>query len=151
MDREIVLLCSLSGISTWLPRIMRRINVLKAPKIAVGANCVHRSHGNQALFTEMFGDVLESLQVARGCIMSMPPMPIELVRVVQNGLYWQVAATTAVLYDHVTTLDLEVELVWRRKWTFVQVLFVVNRYLGDALFVHGATQAWFSGEILEAA
>ncbi|KAG2018784.1 hypothetical protein CC2G_008175 [Coprinopsis cinerea AmutBmut pab1-1] len=46
-----------------------------------------------------------------------PPLPsledlLTLLRTVQQGLYWQVVATSVLLYDHVTTFDLEVELIW---------------------------------------
>ncbi|KAF8912247.1 hypothetical protein CPB84DRAFT_1761763, partial [Gymnopilus junonius] len=49
------------------------------------------------------------------------------------------AAATGVLYDHISTFDDEVELVWQRpKWTLVQLLFLVNRYVGDVMQVFGA-------------
>ena len=34
-----------------------------------------------------------------------------------------------VAYEHICTIDQEINLIWRRKWTGVTVLFVVNRYL----------------------
>lgn len=49
------------------------------------------------------------------------------------------STATCVVYDHLTTLDLEVELVWKRpKWSLVQVLFLINRYVGDALQIFSA-------------
>lgn len=59
--------------------------------------------------------------------------PIELFYQIQCVAYVQVAVTVAIFYDHFTTWDLEVELVWKRKWTVVTVLFIINRYLGDFL------------------
>ncbi|KIJ94819.1 hypothetical protein K443DRAFT_683451 [Laccaria amethystina LaAM-08-1] len=47
--------------------------------------------------------------------------------------YFQVAITVAVLYDHLITLDVEIDLIWKKKWSAVKVLFVINRYFGEAL------------------
>ncbi|EAU81570.2 hypothetical protein CC1G_02586 [Coprinopsis cinerea okayama7 len=67
-----------------------------------------------------------------------PPLPsledlLTLLRTVQQGLYWQVVATSVLLYDHVTTFDLE----RKKKWTLGQFLYVINRYAGHALALHG--------------
>ncbi|PPQ64816.1 hypothetical protein CVT26_002648 [Gymnopilus dilepis] len=44
------------------------------------------------------------------------------------------STATCVIYDHITTFDEEVELIWKRpKWTRVQIFFFINRYLGDAM------------------
>ncbi|KAJ2912639.1 hypothetical protein MD484_g7771, partial [Candolleomyces efflorescens] len=56
----------------------------------------------------------------------------------RNGNLFWIAATVVVLYDHLSTLDLEIELVWKKKWSLVQVLFLINRYLPDAGFLYGA-------------
>ncbi|TEB30788.1 hypothetical protein FA13DRAFT_1814259 [Coprinellus micaceus] len=65
-----------------------------------------------------------------------PPLSYEqLAWIVRNGLYSQVVYTAICLYDHITTLDLEVELIWKRKISLVQVLYFTNRYIGDAVFV----------------
>ncbi|RXW22042.1 hypothetical protein EST38_g3820 [Candolleomyces aberdarensis] len=56
----------------------------------------------------------------------------------RNGNLFWIAATVVVLYDHLSTLDLEIELVWKKKWSLVQVLFFINRYLPDAGFLYGA-------------
>ncbi|KDR69327.1 hypothetical protein GALMADRAFT_929285 [Galerina marginata CBS 339.88] len=46
--------------------------------------------------------------------------------------FLSLAMATCVVYDHITTLDEEVELVWKReKWNAVQILFFINRYTGD--------------------
>ncbi|KAF4614442.1 hypothetical protein D9613_002490 [Agrocybe pediades] len=60
---------------------------------------------------------------------------IELLRHENARAYLAVAAATCALYDHVTTLDEEIELVWRRKWSVVQMLFLFNRYAGDVLLM----------------
>ncbi|KAF9045071.1 hypothetical protein BJ165DRAFT_1475068 [Panaeolus papilionaceus] len=52
-------------------------------------------------------------------------------------VYGTLSATTFVLYDHLTTYDLEVAIVWKRKrWSYVQYLFMVNRYVGDTFMVY---------------
>ncbi|KDR69326.1 hypothetical protein GALMADRAFT_929086 [Galerina marginata CBS 339.88] len=49
------------------------------------------------------------------------------------------STATCVVYDHITTLDVEVELIWKRpKRTAVQLLFFLNRYVGDGMQLYGA-------------
>ncbi|KDR69340.1 hypothetical protein GALMADRAFT_256190 [Galerina marginata CBS 339.88] len=49
------------------------------------------------------------------------------------------AAATCTIYDHLTTLDDEIELIWKRpRWSPVQYLFLVNRYAGDAMQFYSA-------------
>ncbi|KDR69529.1 hypothetical protein GALMADRAFT_230699 [Galerina marginata CBS 339.88] len=46
------------------------------------------------------------------------------------------SSATCVIYDHLTTLDVEVELIWKKpRQTAVQPLFFVNRYVGDSRFI----------------
>lgn len=41
------------------------------------------------------------------------------------------STATCVVYDHLTTFNDEIQLVWKRpKWSVVQVLFLINRYVG---------------------
>ncbi|KAF9041310.1 hypothetical protein BJ165DRAFT_1488404 [Panaeolus papilionaceus] len=52
-------------------------------------------------------------------------------------VYGTLSATTFVLYDHITTFDLEVDIVWKRKkWSIVQYLFMVNRYMADVYMIY---------------
>ncbi|KAG1784585.1 uncharacterized protein HD556DRAFT_211122 [Suillus plorans] len=44
--------------------------------------------------------------------------------------YFIVASSTAVVYDWVLTFAREFELVWRRRWSFVTVLYVCVRCIG---------------------
>ncbi|EAU82649.2 hypothetical protein CC1G_07931 [Coprinopsis cinerea okayama7 len=68
--------------------------------------------------------------------------------VVKSDINSTVAATSIALYDHITTLDLEVELIWKKKFSVVQLLFILSRYSGDALFLHGtAYQLWLKGDV----
>ncbi|KAJ2916157.1 hypothetical protein MD484_g4249, partial [Candolleomyces efflorescens] len=54
-----------------------------------------------------------------------------------NGTLFQVVCTTIVLWDHISTFDLEVELIWKKKLSLAQILYFVNRYVGDTLFLYG--------------
>jgi len=40
----------------------------------------------------------------------------------------QLASSSIIVFDHVVTLDLEVDLIWRSSWSFGKVLFIINRY-----------------------
>ncbi|KAF9467224.1 hypothetical protein BDZ94DRAFT_61712 [Collybia nuda] len=47
----------------------------------------------------------------------------------------QLATTIVIVYDHLTTLDREIEFIWAKKWSLAQIIFVVNRYLGDVVYI----------------
>lgn len=47
---------------------------------------------------------------------------------VQCSNYVYVASTAFFVYDYLTTLDIETELVWPAEWTPLKVLFLLNRY-----------------------
>ncbi|KJA27070.1 hypothetical protein HYPSUDRAFT_198371 [Hypholoma sublateritium FD-334 SS-4] len=59
---------------------------------------------------------------------------------VDRGLsFVAIAAVVCVAYDHLATLDSEIELIWKRsKWQTVQILFFVTRYGGLFLQVYTA-------------
>ncbi|KAF9041311.1 hypothetical protein BJ165DRAFT_1612883 [Panaeolus papilionaceus] len=58
-------------------------------------------------------------------------------------VYGTLPAMTFVLYDHMTTYDLEVDIIWKRtKWSIVQYLFMVNRYTGDIYMIYLAVGTW---------
>ncbi|KAF9472344.1 hypothetical protein BDN70DRAFT_887083 [Pholiota conissans] len=45
--------------------------------------------------------------------------------------YLALAGATCTVYDYITTLDIEIEVVWNRpKWKMPQGLFFLNRYVG---------------------
>ncbi|KAG1799730.1 uncharacterized protein HD556DRAFT_61169 [Suillus plorans] len=44
--------------------------------------------------------------------------------------YWIVAAAAVVVYDWVLTIDQEIELIWKQRWSFMTVLYLVIRYIG---------------------
>ncbi|KAH7903756.1 hypothetical protein BJ138DRAFT_1120078 [Hygrophoropsis aurantiaca] len=60
------------------------------------------------------------------------PLVTQFVRDTATSRYSMLASTVLYVYDLVTTLDKEVDLVWTRPRSFLQVLFIMNRYL--ALF-----------------
>lgn len=64
-------------------------------------------------------------------------------RHLQHAHWFHVAAATAVFWDHASSFDLEVELIWKKKISAVQILYILTRYIGDAVFLHSlAVQYW---------
>jgi len=49
--------------------------------------------------------------------------------------FCQLAALVITLYDHFLTLDLEVEYIWKRRWSNLKALFLLARYFGDFLLI----------------
>lgn len=50
------------------------------------------------------------------------------VREIQSTRYAELASSTIVIYDHLITLDQEIDLIWKASWTPGKVLFLTNRY-----------------------
>ncbi|EPQ50397.1 hypothetical protein GLOTRDRAFT_133950 [Gloeophyllum trabeum ATCC 11539] len=50
------------------------------------------------------------------------------VREIQSARYAELASSTIVIYDHLITLDQEIDLIWKASWTPGKVLFLTNRY-----------------------
>ncbi|KDR81219.1 hypothetical protein GALMADRAFT_241762 [Galerina marginata CBS 339.88] len=46
----------------------------------------------------------------------------------QGTHYARIASNAMFLYDHLITVNDEVELIWKAKWSFVTILFLMNRY-----------------------
>ncbi|KAG6332554.1 hypothetical protein ID866_6533 [Astraeus odoratus] len=63
----------------------------------------------------------------------------EAINAIQYDLfaYVQVAAATVALYDHALVLGREVDLIWKSPPSFVMLLYVMDRYLGDAVLLAG--------------
>ncbi|EGO22711.1 hypothetical protein SERLADRAFT_393218 [Serpula lacrymans var. lacrymans S7.9] len=59
----------------------------------------------------------------------------EVARAVNLGRICHVSATILTLYDHMITLDQEVELIWQKRWSLLKVLFIWTRYLGDLVLI----------------
>ncbi|KDQ60213.1 hypothetical protein JAAARDRAFT_32589 [Jaapia argillacea MUCL 33604] len=47
----------------------------------------------------------------------------------------QLAAALIAVYDHVTTFDQEVELIWRKRRSVSKILFLMVRYCGNAVII----------------
>ncbi|GLB38914.1 hypothetical protein LshimejAT787_0600760 [Lyophyllum shimeji] len=47
---------------------------------------------------------------------------------IQAIRYSHIASGTIILYDHLVTLDDEVELIWKSSWSWGKGLFILNRY-----------------------
>jgi len=58
---------------------------------------------------------------------------LEVFTILQWTKLVTVSATTLVLYDHMITLDQEVNLVWRARWSVGKILFIIIRY--ENLFI----------------
>ncbi|KIM70066.1 hypothetical protein SCLCIDRAFT_1207354 [Scleroderma citrinum Foug A] len=57
-----------------------------------------------------------------------------------------VAATTAALYDHALGFGQEVDLIWRTPPSFAAVLYIIDRYVGNAVLLAGVYLC-FAGSI----
>lgn len=53
-----------------------------------------------------------------------------LLRSIENTRYAVFAAATIMLYDHVLSFHREVELIWRRRTSFINNVFLWHRYFG---------------------
>ncbi|KAJ7260104.1 hypothetical protein C8J57DRAFT_483879 [Mycena rebaudengoi] len=47
---------------------------------------------------------------------------------IQATRYAQLSSSAIIIFDHLITLDEEVELIWRSSWSMGKVLFIINRY-----------------------
>ncbi|KIO06945.1 hypothetical protein M404DRAFT_998377 [Pisolithus tinctorius Marx 270] len=56
--------------------------------------------------------------------------------------YVQIAATAAALYDHILFFGREIELIWGTAPSIVTVLYIIDRYLGDAVLLAGVCRAF---------
>ncbi|KAF8193780.1 hypothetical protein BJ912DRAFT_231123 [Pholiota molesta] len=56
-------------------------------------------------------------------------------------VYLQLAGVTCVVYDHLTTLDVEIEIIWEKptKMANSSSIIHINRYLGLALQTYNAS------------
>ncbi|KDR83371.1 hypothetical protein GALMADRAFT_637921 [Galerina marginata CBS 339.88] len=65
----------------------------------------------------------------------MVSLPFAAFQVVRCHLSTIVAALVITIYDHLITLDTEVEYVWSKRWSKSKGLFIIARYLGDILLI----------------
>ncbi|CAA7270402.1 unnamed protein product [Cyclocybe aegerita] len=61
-------------------------------------------------------------------------------------VYATVAFSMAALYDHIITLDAEIDHIWlrRSKITLVRVLFLINRYMGEVALLYTAVSLLYN-------
>ncbi|KDR86026.1 hypothetical protein GALMADRAFT_235231 [Galerina marginata CBS 339.88] len=65
------------------------------------------------------------------------------LRGIQTARYARLASNAIIFYDQLITLDLEVNSIWKSRWTFAKILFLVNRYYGLASAIFN-TYAFFA-------
>lgn len=53
---------------------------------------------------------------------------VEAVRISHLTRYSELASSTIIVFDHLITLDQEIDLIWNAHWSIGKVLFIVNRY-----------------------
>jgi len=66
-----------------------------------------------------------------------PALFITLLRDVQITRYCRLASSVIIYYDHLITLDREMDLIWKKKWSLSKVIFLLNRYYILAAAVFG--------------
>ncbi|TEB12275.1 hypothetical protein FA13DRAFT_1805969 [Coprinellus micaceus] len=69
-----------------------------------------------------------------------------------DGSYFYYAAWVVLMYDHLSMLDMEVELIWVRilkndgHWS--KFFFIINRYIPDVSFIYGvALMTWLPDDV----
>ncbi|KAF9447562.1 hypothetical protein P691DRAFT_706549 [Macrolepiota fuliginosa MF-IS2] len=50
------------------------------------------------------------------------------IRDVEATRYAQLASSSIIIFDHLMTFDLEVDLIWKSSWSVGKILFIINRY-----------------------
>ncbi|KAF4616037.1 hypothetical protein D9613_011373 [Agrocybe pediades] len=66
------------------------------------------------------------------------PAPESLAQAVmhlQAGKYFQIAAYVMLIYDHLLTFSVEVERIWKPKFSGASILFLINRYATPLQFI----------------
>ncbi|KIP11321.1 hypothetical protein PHLGIDRAFT_28016 [Phlebiopsis gigantea 11061_1 CR5-6] len=70
--------------------------------------------------------------------MSALDIPVSLMSAVENGAAvkaMSLVGLTALVYDHLLTFDLEVDLLWRCRPGFVSLIFLLNRYIVPCMLI----------------
>ncbi|KAF6742564.1 hypothetical protein DFP72DRAFT_181200 [Ephemerocybe angulata] len=72
---------------------------------------------------------------------------LQFASFLQKSHWFAVATATAAFWDHISTFDLEVELIWKKKVSLVQVLYIVTSYAANGFFLQGlAAQIWITDD-----
>jgi len=69
------------------------------------------------------------------------PILVEVARQGTGTKYGFIAVLTLLVYDNLTTLADEVELIWKRKFSAVTFIFIVNRYYSVAVQFIGVLES----------
>jgi len=67
---------------------------------------------------------------------------------IQTIRYTRLGSTAIVIFDHLITLDQEVHLIWKKRLSFITVLFFLNRYYTLATAIL-ATYAFFASNLTD--
>jgi len=59
-----------------------------------------------------------------------PTLLFHYLRSFQSTRLATVGSATILLYDHLITIDQEIEFVWRKDWSLLKGVFILHRYLG---------------------
>ncbi|KAI0088504.1 hypothetical protein BDY19DRAFT_947987 [Irpex rosettiformis] len=106
-------------------------------------NHTHHDHYNTPQFCDLLESAVEYMQTKhlenpRGHPFSeLPDDFLEQLRdAIHAGRYYMLALGVVLIYEFIITIDLEVELVWRRlRRCIVIFLFFLNRYLALATYI----------------
>ncbi|KAF9568281.1 hypothetical protein CPC08DRAFT_746464 [Agrocybe pediades] len=58
-----------------------------------------------------------------------------LYQSIYDQRYAHLTAEVIILYEYLITFDQEVDLIWTERWSFVKILFLMNRYYGLAALI----------------
>ncbi|KAJ7727945.1 hypothetical protein B0H16DRAFT_1894305 [Mycena metata] len=75
----------------------------------------HQQHASLAMEYIRFVESIQSTRLAAVTYLNPP----------------EVGSATVLLYDHLITLDQEIDLVWKRDWSLLKGVFIFHRYLGN--------------------
>ncbi|KAI0071670.1 hypothetical protein K474DRAFT_1712275 [Panus rudis PR-1116 ss-1] len=65
-------------------------------------------------------------------------------RDVQTIRYAELGSSTIIVFDHLITLDQEIELIWKSGWSVGKTLFLINRYYTLAVVIfNNYSSRWF--------
>ncbi|KAJ7667577.1 hypothetical protein DFH06DRAFT_221767 [Mycena polygramma] len=68
----------------------------------------------------------------RSHLLVMDSAVLHILRSFQSTRLAAVGSATVLLYDHLITIDREIDLFWRKDWSFLKCVFIFHRYLGLA-------------------
>lgn len=72
---------------------------------------------------------------AKMTLVSNDPAWWPMINSFRLSSYFTFASSTALIYDWVLTFGEEVELIWRQRWSFVTLLYLIIRYVGIPYYI----------------